>query len=134
MLSSFVGAIILLSLLIIVACVRSSFDWKLWPAIRRAKRQIREAARRRVANADVLSRQGATRISPGYLSFCITTDTDKERDLLREDPELYKDFRHALAQAGYPTGTDPVVHLSIQSQETVDRDYGGNWHEAAEYP
>jgi len=27
-----------------------------------------------------------------------------------------------------------VVHFGIQSQETVDRDYGGSWNEASEMP
>ncbi len=112
----------------------STYDWRLWPAIQRAKREIRKAAQRRVANADVLSRQGATRISPGHLAFCIKTDTDKERDQLRQDPQIFKEFRDALAKAGYPTDTDPVVRLGIQSQETVDREYGGSWREAEELP
>lgn len=118
----------------IVTLARSTYDWKLWPAIRRAKQEIKKTARRRIRNAEVLSKQGATKINPGHLSFCVKTDTDKERDVLSRDPEIYRDFRAALATAGYPTDTDPVVRFGIQSQETVDRDYGGNWDEAAEKP
>jgi hypothetical protein len=72
------------------------------------------------------------RITPGHLSFCSKTDTDEQRDRLREDPEICQDFYAALARARYPMDTDPVVHIAIESQETVDRDYGGSWFEAAE--
>jgi hypothetical protein len=130
----FVIAIVLLPLLGVVALIRSTLDWRLWPAIRRARREIRNTARQRVPNAEVSIIQGATAISPGHLSFCIRTDTDKERDLLRQDPEIHKQFRNALVNAGYPTNTVPVVHLDIESQETVDREYGGSWHEPSEMP
>ncbi len=112
----------------------ASYSWRLWPVIRRARRKVREVARRRNPNVDVSSSQGATAISPRYLAFCIRTDTDKERDLLCEDPEIYQQFRDALLRAGYPQDAIPFVHFGIQSQETVDRDYGGRWHEAGQMP
>jgi hypothetical protein len=129
-----VAAVILALLLGWQVFIRPIHDWTLWPAIQRAKREIRKAARRRVANSEVLSRQGATRINPGHLGFCIKTNTDQERDLLRQDPQIFKEFRDALIKAGYPTDTYPVVRLGIQSQETVDREYGGSWYEAEEFP
>jgi hypothetical protein len=110
------------------------FNWRLWPAIRRARRDIRKVARQRIPDAEVYSSQGATAISAGYLSFCIRTDTDKQRDLLRQDPDIHRQFRDALIRAGYPQDTDSVVHFGIESQETVDRDYGGSWHEASQMP
>jgi len=48
--------------------------------------------------------------------------------------DIHKEFRDALVKAGYPAETHPVVHFGIQSQETVDRDYGGSWYEASEMP
>jgi hypothetical protein len=134
MLASLLVAVVLVILLGVVTLIRSTFDWKLWPAIRRARREIKKVARRRVPGAEVFSGQGATAINPGHLSFCIWTGTDKDRDLLRQDPEIHKEFRSALARAGYPTDTDPVVHFGIESQETVDRDYGGSWDEATRMP
>jgi hypothetical protein len=125
-------------LLLVFGFVRMFFfdlyNWKLWPAIRRARRDIRKVARQRIPNAQVYSSQGATAISAGHLSFCIRTDTDKERDLLRQDPDIHRQFRDALIRAGYPKETHPVVHFSIESQETVDRDYGGSWDEASQMP
>lgn len=110
------------------------YDWRLWPAIRRARHEIGLIARQRIPHAEVYSSQGATAISPGYLSFCIRTNTDKERDILREDLTIHQQFRDALVRAGYPEATNPVVHFGIESQETVDRDYGGSWHEAMSMP
>jgi len=117
-----------------IGLIARRLDWKRWPAIRRARRGIRDVARQRVPNAEVVSVRGATAMSPGYLSFCIRTDTDKDRDFLRQDPEIHQQVRKALARAGYPTDTAPVVHFGIESQETVDRDYGGTWDEASQMP
>jgi|SRR5215469_8182605 len=134
LLSWFLAPIILIVLLGLMAVVKSTFDWRLWPAIWRARRNIQAVARKRVATAEVVSRQGATKISPAYLNFDIRTQTDRERDILRQDPDVYKEFCDALVEAGYPAETHPVVHFGIQSQETVDRDYGGSWSEASEMP
>ena len=130
----FLAVIIVVLLVGIITISNSMYDWKLWPAIRRAREEVRKVARQRIPNPEVISKQGATRISPGYLSFCIKTQTDRERDVLVQDPQLITDFRNALAKAGYPVQTNPVVHLGVQSQETVDRDYGGSWWEAGQYP
>ena len=71
----------------VIARVRSDvsrcIQLEAWPAIRRARRGIREIVRQRIPHAEVYSSQGATAISSGYLGFCIRTKTDKERDLLR---------------------------------------------------
>jgi hypothetical protein len=110
------------------------FDWRLWPAIRRARRGIRDVARQRVSNADVSSFQGATALNPGHLGFLIMTRTDEERDLLCQDSDIHRRFRGALAESGYPTDTMPVVHFRIESQESVDRNYGGDVNEAIRMP
>jgi len=128
------AAIILIMLLIFSTVIRSTLDWRLWSAICRARRYIKAVARKRVPTAEVVSRQGATKISPGHLSFGIRTQTDRDRDILCQDPDIHKEFRDALIKAGYPAETHPVVHFGIQAQETVDRDYGGRWNEALEMP
>ncbi|MFZ0477988.1 MAG: hypothetical protein WAL71_02475 [Terriglobales bacterium] len=127
------AALIVLSL-VFARMLTNTYDWKLWPAIRRTKRDIREIVRQRVPNAEVFSHQSATAINPGHLSFSIRTATDKERDLLCGDPELYQQFCDALREAGYPQNTVPVVKFGIESQETVDRDYGGSWSERSQMP
>jgi hypothetical protein len=110
------------------------FDWRLWRTIRRAKCEVRQIARQRIPSADAFTRQGATAINPRYISFWITTATDKERDLLRQDEAIYRKFRDALERVGYPRDAVSLVRFVIQSQETVDREYGGRWSEATEMP
>jgi hypothetical protein len=78
-----------------------------------------------------LQSRGAT---PWHLSFRVATTTDKERDRMRGEPNLYQQFCNALIQAGYPSDVIPSVHFRIESQETVDRDYGGSWQEENEMP
>lgn len=112
----------------------AKYDWKLFPAIWRARAELREVARKRVPNANIFSVQEATAIDSRLVDFWITTDTDKERDLLAADPEIYIHFCDALARAGYPPSAITGVHFRIQSQETVDREYGGRWREATSMP
>lgn len=126
-------AITSLSLLALAKAI-AYYDWRLWPAVRRARREIRTIARRRVPHANVFSTMGRATITHGNLWFLIRTDTDKERDILRGDPDVYQQFTDALLSAGYPPNSVPLVHFGIESQETVDRDYGGSWREASEMP
>ena len=104
---------------------------KFWFAVRRARREIQAIARRHCPNAEVSSRRGATL---KHLSFRIAVNTDKERDCMRAEPNLYQQFCDALILVGYPTEATPHVHFRIESQETVDRDYGGSWQEESEMP
>lgn len=121
-------------LLVTVALLNSFYDFRLWPVIRCARREITEIVRLRVPDAQVSSSQGPTAKNPGNLSFLIKTNTDAERDQIRQDPGIHKQFLDALARAGYPTDTIPVVHFSIESHETVDRDFGGSWSQATHGP
>jgi hypothetical protein len=91
-------------------------------------------ARQRVSNAGTFSLRSARATEPHLVDFWITTSTDKERDVLRQAPETYQQFCNALRMAGYPQDGVSRVHFRIESQETVDRDYGGSWREAAEMP
>jgi hypothetical protein len=36
-------------------------------------------------------------------------------------------LRDVLVQHGYPAAARDHVHIGLESQETVDRDAGGNW-------
>jgi hypothetical protein len=55
-------------------------------------------------------------------SCWIVTPTDKERDRVNRDRELLARLQKAASDAGLtPSG------FSVQSQETVDRDYEGSW-------
>jgi hypothetical protein len=46
---------------------------------------------------------------------------------MRAAPELVPEFRRALSAAGYPSAAVPEVGFAFESQQTVDRDYAGNW-------
>jgi hypothetical protein len=71
---------------------------------------------------------GAVWLSPCNLAFWITTQTDAERDLLmRSAPELVSDFRQVLLDVGYPATAVTDVGFEFEAQQTVDRDYNGNW-------
>jgi hypothetical protein len=100
-------------------------------AVRQAVREIEVVARRYCPTATVTSRQGAT---PDHLSFRIAVYTDRQRDQLRKEPMLYQQLHDALVRVGYPPDSVPSVHFRIESQETVDREYGGSWHEESEMP
>jgi len=96
------------------------------PAIQAAEGAIRALARQRVPLAGVFH-IGAVDLSPFNLAFWITTPTDAERDMLAADTELQDEFRRILLRAGYPADAVLKVGFAFQSQQTVDRDYGGNW-------
>jgi hypothetical protein len=74
--------------------------WKLWFAMRRARREIEGVARQNCPNAKVSSRRGAT---PNHLSFRIAVNTDKERDCMREKPTLHQQLCNVLVRVGYPS-------------------------------
>ena len=129
LLAGLLAAVTLFFLLGVGSLIKSSFDWKLWPTIRRARREVKKLARQRCPNAKVFS-FGATHIDPRHLAIWITTNTDEQRDRLRQDSVLHQQLRDALLQAGYPPAAVPLVGFAFESQETVDRDFGGNWYYA----
>jgi hypothetical protein len=92
----------------------------------RVKRRIRQIARRFCSRSKVFS-IGATKLNPRYLAIFITTPTDADRDLMRASPDLVSEFRSALLAVGYPPSAVSEVSFNFESQETVDRDYNGNW-------
>ncbi|MBX7249403.1 MAG: hypothetical protein K1X35_10225 [Caulobacteraceae bacterium] len=101
-------------------------DGALGSAIAAAQAAIIRLAREKVPSAGAFH-IGAVDISPANLAFWITTPTDAERDRLKADEDLRRAFRAALADAGYPPDSISHVGFAYESQETCDRDYGGNW-------
>jgi hypothetical protein len=95
-------------------------------SIWRAKYRIRRIARRYCPHAKVFT-LGAVWLSPRNLAFWITTKTDAERDSMRTAPNLISGFRQALLDAGYPTTAVADVGFEFEAQQTVDREYNGNW-------
>ena len=104
---------------------RESFA--LWSKKRNANRRIQAIIRRRFPTAIVVH-HGATDINPCYLAFWAITDTDAQRDDLNGDAQLLEQFRQVLLQVGYPAESVPLVGFAFESQETIDRDFGGSWY------
>ncbi len=94
-----------------------------------AERRIKLLAQEKCANADVFS-FGVPDIHPRHLAFWIKTNSDEERDRLQVDAKLRQSFRDVLLELGYPAEAVPLVGFAFESQETVDRDFGGNWYYA----
>jgi hypothetical protein len=129
----FLAVIALLLLLGSAALVLPFFDWRLFLCIRRARREVEHIVAPIVPGARVFSRQAPGLTSPRRLAFWVTTRTDAERDRLLREISIAQ-LQGVLRQVGCPTKATSVVRFVIQSQETVDREYGGSWREAAEMP
>jgi hypothetical protein len=119
------GLLLAIAALIFVGYV-GGVGWSLYPTIIRSRRAIRKILKKRGFSFRVHS-FGATSIDPQYLCICINVDTDSERDSLRENTELIDQFREAMLRVGYPAESVPLVGFSFESQQTVDRDFAGNW-------
>ena len=62
---------------------------------------------------------------------CVASDAEKA--FLKADAPYRAAFRDLLLRAGYaPARADVAASMGLdfESQETVDRDYGGNWRHA----
>lgn len=60
------------------------------------------------------------------LYVCVKVSTDQEKLILEGDPRVLRKYREALLSSGIPLKGQAAA-LRIESQETVDRVWGGNW-------
>lgn len=106
----------------------SSFP-KLKPT-RRARREVNEVARQHCPSAKVF-RFDEINSEPEHVWFiAIKTKTDEQCEQLRLDPDCHQRLRDALLRVGYSTSAVQLVFFLFESQGTVDRDFGGSWHDA----
>jgi hypothetical protein len=102
-----------------------------WIRIRRAKREIVRLLSQRAPNARVINEPGASLINIERMSYVIATDTDRQAETLRRDyPNLYTLLCEAMMRVGYPEEAVAKLRFPIESQETVDREFGGSWQRA----
>lgn len=106
-------------------------SFKFWLTVRRTRREIEAIARQHCPTAKVDAFRGAT---PKHCSFRVAVVTDRERDHMRGESQLYQQLTGALQRVGYPADAVPFVRFRIESQETVNRDHGGSWAEESEMP
>jgi hypothetical protein len=99
--------------------------------IRRAKREIVRLLSQRLPNARVISTPAASLTKIERMSYVIATDTDRQAESLRQDyPTLYSLLCEAMKRVGYPEEAIAKLTFPIESQETVDREFGGSWQQA----
>jgi len=92
-------------------------------AIERALREmVRDVAREDLS----VVHYGVFDIHPKHLVYWICVKTDAEKQRLQADTELMQQLRDLLV-LDYPPEGREFVRIGFESQETVDRESGGNW-------
>lgn len=66
---------------------------------------------------------------PKNLVFWVCVQTDAERDFLKADTILNRKLRGLFEKYEYPADAQDLVLIGFESQETVDRESGGNWNQ-----
>src|SRR4030095_8956559 len=113
---------------ILVARSRSqSVEWRNRGKIRRLSNELLQFSKQYCPNAKV-SMIDVKNGDRDKLAFLIQTETDRQRDQLREDPKIFPNLPEMLRRSGFLAM--PSVHIFPESQETVDREFGGNWRAA----
>ncbi|HPR65336.1 MAG TPA: hypothetical protein PK014_14095 [Thermoanaerobaculia bacterium] len=94
---------------------------------RRIERAIRDLIASVSREPFWVTHYGANDIDPGHLVYWICVETDTERDRLANHRELNQNLRRLLTEYGYPVEGRDGASIGFESQETVDREFGGNW-------
>ncbi|OJW15198.1 MAG: hypothetical protein BGO48_13760 [Mucilaginibacter sp. 44-25] len=74
-----------------------------------------------------ITHYGAYDIHPRHLVFWICVETDQLKQFLTCNSALNSDLSLALIEYDYPAEGIDSVYIGFESQETVDRESGGNW-------
>ena len=98
--------------------------------VKQAESDFKALAEKRGHRATGIFSFGATDIHPRHLAFWLTFADDAGRDRFFEDGAAHAAMRARLVTLGYPEHAVPNVGITAESQETVDRDFQGNWWHA----
>lgn len=88
-----------------------------------AEAEMRSLARRYVADCVVT----ALDLEPTRSWFLVETETDAKRDLLKGNEALLMEFKAVFRARECSDAIVQGLTFTFQSQETVERDYAGNW-------
>jgi hypothetical protein len=100
---------------------------RLRTAIARAELAMLKKVREAIPAATIFS-FGAIDLFPGSLAFWVRVPTDAERDGLLKDQTAFDRWMVAiLLESGYPEDSVGRVAFTAESDETVNREHGGNW-------
>ncbi len=102
----------------------------LTPVLDRAKEDLRQAILDMGYSCDSIFYAGAYDIAPHHLFFGVQVKTDSERERMNADIRIDRTVRRILRERGYPAEAIPKIGARCESQETVDRDWEGNWYQA----
>ncbi|MEX3842332.1 hypothetical protein [Paraburkholderia sp. BR10882] len=69
-----------------------------------------------------------TALEPTLTWFLIRTKTDAERDLLTGNQTLLTEFKEVFRVRGCSDALIDALMFTFESQETVDRQYAGDWY------
>ncbi len=100
--------------------------------LKRKVGNIEEAARKLAfANACkcTLWSYGEYDIDARLLVMVVQTATDEEREKLKSRPQFIQALKELPAKHSWPDEACADVVFEIESQQTVDRDFAGNWQQ-----
>jgi hypothetical protein len=91
-------------------------------AFERSRDAIRAEVRRRYPDAEVLNWGPDTEARSDCWSAIVKVDSDDAKQAISSNDMLMQRLRAAAAAGGFPPET-----IEIESVETVERHYNGNW-------
>ena len=96
-------------------------------AIYRLCRRAKQQAEHRGVRVSV-TWFGVYYIHPKHLAVIIRVSTDQDKAKLSNDSTFLADIKNELVSVNYPIEGRDGVAFEVESQETVDREFNGNWY------
>ncbi len=101
--------------------------WRIQRVTRRIEEAMKALLGGRVREKFAVVHYGANDIHPRHLVYWICVQSDAEKERLEADASLLRELRALLDEYAYPAEGRDQVHIGFESQQTVDRESGGNW-------